>query len=88
VWLSGPGCVPSWSLRIRQAGSTGDEILPARGYRDKGRDWCGLLSGLFFMLVVTPLQLRVVGPYPVRGTWFPSHLLLEGTESYPYSFGP
>jgi predicted outer membrane repeat protein len=48
VWLSGPGCVPSWRLRIRQAGSTGDEILPARGYRDKGRDWCGLLSGLFF----------------------------------------
>jgi hypothetical protein len=25
------------------------------------------------------LQLRVVGPYPVWGVWFPSRLLLEGT---------
>jgi hypothetical protein len=41
---------------------------------------CGLLLGLvLFRLVVPPLQPRVVGPYPVRGVWFPNRLPLEGT---------
>jgi hypothetical protein len=29
-----------------------------------------------------PLQPGVVGPYSVRGMWFPSHLPLERTKSY------
>jgi hypothetical protein len=37
------------------------------------------------MLEVPPLQPRVVGPYPIRGAWFPSHLPLEGT-SHIWSF--
>jgi hypothetical protein len=41
---------------------------------------CGLLPGLvIFKLVVSPLQLGVVGPYLVWGVWFHSHLLLEET---------
>jgi hypothetical protein len=35
-----------------------------------------------FKLVVLPLQPGEVGPYPVRGTYFPSRLLLEGTRLY------
>jgi hypothetical protein len=47
-------------------------------------DWCKVLPGLvLFRLVVPPLQSGVVGPYPVRGIWFPRNFLLEGTESYP-----
>jgi hypothetical protein len=53
----------------RQFGLTGDEILPAHGYRDRKKYWCRLLLGLaLFKLVVPPLQLEVMGPYPVRGT--------------------
>jgi hypothetical protein len=33
-----------------------------------------------FKLVVPPLQPGVVEPYPVRGSWFPNHLALEGTR--------
>jgi hypothetical protein len=37
-------------------GLTSGEILPARGYQDGGKDWCGLLPGLvLFKLVVPPL---------------------------------
>jgi hypothetical protein len=79
----GPGCVSSQGLRIRQAGLTCGEILPACGYWDGGRDWCGLLTGpVLFRLVVPPLQPEVMGPYPVQGTWFPSRLSLEGIASY------
>jgi hypothetical protein len=40
----------------------------------------GLLPGLvLFELVVPPLQPGVVGPYPVQGVWFPSHLQLVRT---------
>jgi hypothetical protein len=43
--------------------------------------WSGLLPGLvLFKFVVSPLQLGVAGSYPVRGVWFPSRLLLEGTS--------
>jgi hypothetical protein len=34
----------------------------------------------FFRLVTSPLQQGVVESYPVRGVWFPSRLLLEGTD--------
>jgi hypothetical protein len=79
----GPRCVPSQSFRVRQTGLTGGEILPTHGYRDVGSNWCGLLLGrVLFMLVVAPLQPGVVEPYLVRGRWFSSHLLLEGTGSY------
>jgi hypothetical protein len=38
-------------------------------------------------MLVPPLQPRVVGPYPLRGVWFPSHLPLEGTDGIK-NFGP
>jgi hypothetical protein len=40
-----------------------------------------------FQLVVPPLQPGLVGPYPVWGTWFSSHLPLEGTVQYPDFLG-
>jgi hypothetical protein len=47
----------SRGLGVRQTGLTGTEILPAHGYQDRGKDWCGLLPGLLlFSLVVPPLQ--------------------------------
>jgi hypothetical protein len=36
-----------------------------------------------FKLAAPPLQPGAVGPYPVRGTWFPNSLPLEGIGSYP-----
>jgi hypothetical protein len=66
---------------MRLTGLTGDEILTTRGYRYKGKDYCGLLPGLvLFRMVAPPLQPRVVGPYLLWGAWFSSHLLLEGTD--------
>jgi hypothetical protein len=68
-WMPGP--VPG----------RGGEILLAHVYRNEGKRRCGLLPSLVrFRLVPRPLQLGVVGPYSVRGVWFPSHLLLEGTD--------
>jgi hypothetical protein len=41
----------------------------------------GLLLGLVpFRLVAPPLRPGVVGPYSVRGVWFPSRLQLEETR--------
>jgi hypothetical protein len=34
---------------------------------------------VLFRMVAPPLQLGVVGPYPVHGVGFPNHLSLEGT---------
>jgi hypothetical protein len=43
-------------------------------------DWHGLLPSLvLFMLVVSPLELGVVGAYLVRGVGFSSRVSLEGT---------
>jgi hypothetical protein len=82
VAIMGPGCMPSRGARIRQVGLTGGKILSAHGHLCGGKEWCRLLPGLvLFRLVVPPLQPGVVGPYPVWGTWFPSHLLLEGNMS-------
>jgi hypothetical protein len=54
--------------------------LPVHVYHNDGKRMCGLLPGLvIFKLVVSPLQLGVVGPYLVWGVWFHSHLLFEET---------
>jgi hypothetical protein len=54
---------------MRRTGLTGGKILSAKGYRDRRKYWCGLHPGLvLFRLVIHPLQLGVVGPYPVWGT--------------------
>jgi hypothetical protein len=64
----------------RRVGQTGGEILPARIYQNEEERWRGLLPGsVLSRLVAPPLQTGVVGPYPVRGVWFPSRLLLDGT---------
>jgi hypothetical protein len=49
---------------------------------------CGLLLVLvLFWLVTHTLQPGVVGPYPIRGVWFPSRLSLEETDRI-LNFGP
>jgi hypothetical protein len=65
----------------REAGQTDSgEILPANDYRNEEERWCRLfLCSLLSRLVAPPLQLGVVGPYPVQGLWFPNRLPLEGT---------
>jgi hypothetical protein len=69
-------------------GLTGDEILSAHDFRDEGECWCGWLSGLIlFRLVIPPLHLGVVGSYLIRGAWFPSRFLLNGTDRIQI-FGP
>jgi hypothetical protein len=66
---------------MRRTGLTGGEILCAHGFQDSGKCRYGLPLGLVcFRFMVPPLQPEVVGPYPVRGAWLPSHLLLEGTD--------
>jgi hypothetical protein len=52
---------------MRRTELTGDKILPAHGYQDRGKYWCGLLPGLvLFRFVVSPLQTGVVWSYPVQ----------------------
>jgi hypothetical protein len=52
----------------RWAGQTGCKILHAHIYRDEEKCRCVLFLGLvLFRLVAPPLQLGVVGPYPIRG---------------------
>jgi hypothetical protein len=49
-------------------------------YRFEGKRGCGLLPGLVLSrLVAPPLQLEVVGPYPVRDVWFLRRLLMVET---------
>jgi hypothetical protein len=63
--------------RVRQ---TGGEILPAHVYRNEEERWCGLLSGsVLFMLMLPPLQSKVIEPYSVQSVWFLSRLLLKET---------
>jgi hypothetical protein len=50
------------------------------------RDGVDCFQILFFRLVTPSLQLGVVRSYLVRGVWFLSHLLLEGTDRI-YNFG-
>jgi hypothetical protein len=67
----------------RRNGKTGGEILPAHVYCNEEKRRFGLLSGLvLFRLVAPPLQIGVVGPYPVWGMWFLNRLLLEGTNHF------
>jgi hypothetical protein len=76
-WLPGPVS----DRGGRQNGLTGGKILHAHVYRNEEKRRCGLLPGLVLLrLVAPPLQLGVVGPYLIRGVWFPSRLLLEGTD--------
>jgi hypothetical protein len=51
--------------------------VPIVGWKSEGMDLFPRL--VLFMLGAPPLQPRVVGPYPVWGVWFPSHLPLEGS---------
>jgi hypothetical protein len=63
------------------SGWVGGKILTDRKYCDEREDQYRLFLGLIlFKLVVPSLQPGVVGPYLVRGTWFPSRLPLEGTD--------
>jgi hypothetical protein len=49
---------------------------------------CELLPGLvLFRLVALARQPGVMGSYPTQGAWFPSHLLLEGTD-HIQNYGP
>jgi hypothetical protein len=55
VWLSGARACPE--LGDERTGLTGGEILPAHGFRDRRKCWCGLLTSLvYFRLVVPPFQ--------------------------------
>jgi hypothetical protein len=93
VLLEAPGWsdwmpVPVPGRGGRRAKQTGGKILPAYIYRNKEERWCGLLPGsVLFRLVAPPLQPVLVGSYLVRGVWFHSRLLLEGT-GYIHNFGP
>jgi hypothetical protein len=63
------------------SGWVGGKIPTDRKYCDEREDQYRLFLGLIlFKLVVPSLQPGVVGPYLVRGTWFPSRLPLEGTD--------
>jgi hypothetical protein len=79
----GCGCLELVLCRVVMkiySGQTGGKILSARGCRDgKVNRYRSFLSLVLFKLEVPPPQLGVVGPYLVRGTWFRSHLPLEGT---------
>jgi hypothetical protein len=75
-WMPMP--IPGWGGR--RAEQIGSKILAAHVYRNEEKWLCGLfLSLVLFKLVAPPPHPGVVGPYPVRGVWFPGHLLLEGT---------
>jgi hypothetical protein len=79
-----PGHMLSRGLRIKWTELIGNEILPTHGCQDGGKGLVRIAPGSsFFRLVVSPLQSGVVGPYPVRGMWFPSLLPLERTGLYP-----
>jgi hypothetical protein len=76
-WM--PRSVPGWGEMWNEL--TGGEILHVHDYRNEGKQLCGLLSGVvLFRLVAPPLQVGVVGSYLVRDAWFPSYLLLVGTD--------
>jgi hypothetical protein len=84
----GPGCVLSWVIRRRSnwVNRWGNHarLWPSRGIKG----WCGsCLDLVCFKLVVPPLQPWAMRPYLMWGTWFPSHLPLEGTRSYTYLLG-
>jgi hypothetical protein len=67
-------------VRRTHSGQIGGKIMPAHGHCDEGEDRYELfLSLVLFRLAGPPLQRGVVGPYQIRGTWFPNHLSLEGT---------
>jgi hypothetical protein len=75
----GPGV--SWARGMGQTGLTGGKFFPTHGFQGGGKCCCGSLLGLvIFRFVVPPLQLGVIGPYLIWGTWFSNRLPLEGTD--------
>jgi hypothetical protein len=59
--------------------------MSVRGYCDAREDRYGSFLGLVLFRLVAPLvQIGVVGPYLVHGTWFPSHIPLERTSRIPF----
>jgi hypothetical protein len=61
-WMLGP-VMGQGRKRVKQ---TGGEILPAHVYRNEEEGWCGILSGsVLFILMLHPLQSKVVKPYSV-----------------------
>jgi hypothetical protein len=56
VIVGWPGCVLSRGVRIRQTDLIDGEVLPARGYRDGGKDWCRLLPDLVLFRLVVPVS--------------------------------
>jgi hypothetical protein len=80
-WILEP--VPGWGRR-----RDGQTCVDCYVYHNEGKRMCGLLPSLvLFRLVTRPLQLGVVGPYPVRGVWFSSRLQLKG-NSHIQNCGP
>jgi hypothetical protein len=81
--VSGRDCRGPVLCRVTRrlySGQTCGKILPVYDHHDGREDRFGsLLSSILFRLVAPPLQLGVVGPYRIRGTWFPSCLPLVGT---------
>jgi hypothetical protein len=72
---------PSYEEELQRADR--HKILLTHGHRDRRKDRCGSGPGLvLFRLVVPPLHPGVEGPYLVQSAWFPSHLPLDGAESY------
>jgi hypothetical protein len=75
-------------VRRIYSGQASGEILSVHGYREGREDrYRSFPSLVLFKLVAPPLQLGVVRPYLVWGTWFPNHHPLEGT-SHMQIFGP
>jgi hypothetical protein len=61
----GLGFVSSRVTRMSYSRQTSGGIMFVHGYQDGRDDWYGLGPSLVpFRLVVPPLQLGVVGPYP------------------------
>jgi hypothetical protein len=81
-----PGPIPG---RLgRRNGQTGGAILQAHIYRNEEKRMCELLPGLvLFRLMALARQPGVMGSYPTQGAWFPSRLLLEGTD-HIQNYGP
>jgi hypothetical protein len=80
AWLPGARYMLSRGLGVRQTGLIGTKILPAHGYQDRRKDWCGLLPGLLlFRLVVPPLRRYTISG---MGYLIPQSFAVGGNWSY------
>jgi hypothetical protein len=58
--------------------------MPVHGHRDGKKGLVRITpESSSFYVGGPPLQLVMVRPCSIQGTWFLSHLPLEGTEPYP-----